>query len=252
ISLFIDELGPIKNLSVRTNLVSLEMPENKKFMDRLKEKNVAIIGSLPSPVKEVTDSQRGKGVFEKTISVLKQLNKRGYGSELKLHLVYNPSDGCLPSDTVQLERDYRDALKKDHGIEFNDFFSMVNVPVSRFKKQLQKEGILEEYLGELRDNMNKSNLDKIMCRNIISVDFEGHVYDCDFNLAMGRRIIPYENEKFWDIDFSSFNPQIIFSNYCYACTVSSGSSCHGELSGGKCGCNSSEDSEEQALHSGCC
>ncbi|MDY6933930.1 MAG: arsenosugar biosynthesis radical SAM protein ArsS [Spirochaetota bacterium] len=226
---FIKELSDKKNISVRTNLVSLNIPDYSNMLTLFKEHNVTIIGSLPSVFEKTTDSQRGKNVFKKSIQILKKLNNQGYGNGFKLDLVYNPVGDYLPPDSKTLEADYRELLKEVQGIKFNELIAMVNVPINKFRKFLEKEGTRTHYEENLLSNYNHATLDKIMCRNLLSVDYEGYIYDCDFNLACGKRIKGFERAKFWDIDFTNFIPEISFDNYCYACTVNTGSSCHGAL-----------------------
>jgi len=222
---FIEELHEISQLSVRSNLVALGMPANIDLLDVFKKYNIRIIGSLPSPFEESTDSQRGNGIFKKSLKVLRIIKEM----DLEVDLVYNPTGSYLVDDTLELEKKYRSILKKNYNIEFNDFVSMVNVPVKRYHEFLVHEGTLEEYYDLLKSNYNPATVDRIMCRTLLSVDFQGNVYDCDFNLACGKQIKGYESRKFWDIDFTSFKPEITFADYCYACTVNQGSSCQGVL-----------------------
>jgi len=228
---FIEKLSNSKKVAVRTNLVSLDIPEHKNILDLFKAHNVAIIGSLPSVFEKTTDSQRGKNVFKNSIKVLEKLNSIGYGSGngLKLDLVYNPAGDFLPPDNSLLEKDYRDLLMESKNIRFNDLITIVNVPIKRYRYYLENKGKLLKYEDVLRNNHNPATIDKLMCHSILSVDYEGFVYDCDFNLATGTRIKDFENSRFWEIDFSNFKPEISFDNYCYACTVNTGSSCHGTL-----------------------
>ncbi|MDY6844951.1 MAG: DUF3641 domain-containing protein, partial [Thermodesulfobacteriota bacterium] len=209
----------------------LGLPGNHDLIELMCTHAVTLIGSLPSPFQSATDSQRGKGVFEASIKVLQQLNHKGYGDGigLKLNLVYNPTGDFLPPECGQLEYDYRGILKDAFGIQFNSFIPIVNVPIKRFRKFLEKEGTLSQYEHELFTQFNSATIEKIMCRYLISVDNKGYVYDCDFNLATGTRIKGYENVRFWDINFDVFEPEISFDKYCYACTVNQGSSCHGTL-----------------------
>jgi radical SAM/Cys-rich protein len=226
---FIEELSDTKDVVVRTNLVSLDMPEYSDLLNLFKKYNVSLIGSLPSLFEQTTDSQRGKGVFKRSINVLQQLNREGYGNGLKLDLVYNPTGDYLPPENTQLEQDYREMLWDSFGVVFNNLFTIVNVPINRFRKLLENKGTLLQYERELKEQYNPETLDKIMCRYLLSVDYKGYVYDCDFNLGTDLRINGYNNARFWEIDFDKFNPDIIFTNYCYACTVNRGSSCHGAL-----------------------
>jgi len=213
---FIEELSDIKDIVVRTNLLSMGMPEYKDLISLFKKYNIALVGSLPSPFQKATDSQRGRGVFEKSIRILKRLNREGFGSNgFKLDLVYNPAGDYLPPDNVQLERDYRSMLRDSYGILFNNFIPIVNIPIKRFRKYLEEQSALAQYEQELRDRYNPANLDRIMCRSLLSVDYNGYVYDCDFNLAAGTRIKKYENTRLWEIDLEDFNPEILFAGYCY-------------------------------------
>jgi radical SAM/Cys-rich protein len=227
---FIEELSGIKDIVVRTNLLPMGMPEYKDLISLFKKYKIALVGSLPSPFQKATDSQRGRGVFEKSIRILKQLNREGFGSNgFKLDLVYNPAGDYLPPDNVQLERDYRSMLQDSYGILFNNFIPIVNIPIKRFRKYLEEQSALAQYEKELRDRYNPANLDRIMCRSLLSVDYNGYVYDCDFNLAAGTRIKKYKSTRLWEIDLDDFKPEILFAGYCYACTVNDGSSCHGSL-----------------------
>jgi arsenite methyltransferase len=229
--MFIESLAARgKKISVRTSLTILDMPEYAQYVEIYKKYGIKLIASLPSAFEDQTDAQRGKGVFRKSINVLKRLNNAGYGTDgLKLDLVYNAVGDYLPPEQAQLEREYKQILKERYGIVFNNLLTIVNTPINRFKLHLIRQGRLEEYMKELVDNFNRDTVEHVMCRRIISVDYQGHVYDCDFNLALGIRIQGYEDKKFWDIDFSDFSPKITCDEHCYACTVNRGSSCQGAL-----------------------
>lgn len=227
--MFIEELTKkgIKT-SVRTNLTVLDMPEYSDLISLYKECKVKVIASLPGYFKDVTDRQRGKGVFERSIAVLKKLNKAGYGTEgLELDLVYNPSGDYLPHN--QLENDYRQILGKEHGIVFNKLITIANSPIGGFKRYLINNNKYEDYLRILVNNFNSETLNHIMCRSLLSVNYLGYVYDCDFNLALDVKIKDFENTKFWEINFNNFNPEISCGEHCYACTAARGSSCQGAL-----------------------
>lgn len=219
-----------KTITVRTSLTVLDLPQYSFFIDLYKKHNVNLIASLPSVFEDLTDRQRGNGVFQKSIKVLKKLNDIGYGSEnLKLDLVYNPVEDHLPPEQLQLEREFKTLLKDMHDISFNNLITIVNSPIKRFKSHLEKRNKFDNYMRLLVNNFNPETLEKIMCRNLISVDYQGYMYDCDFNLALGLRIKEYEDTKFWEVDFDKFNPKISCDAHCYACTVNMGSSCHGAL-----------------------
>jgi radical SAM/Cys-rich protein len=231
LKMFIEELSQNgKKISVRTSLTVLDLPEYASFIDFYRKHGVNIIASLPSVFEDLTDKQRGSGVFRTSIKVLKKLTESGYGSgTLKLDLVYNPVEDHLPPEQSQLEREYKALLKDMYDITFNNLITIVNSPIKRFKNHLEKQNRLDHYMRLLVNNFNPETIGKIMCRNLISVDYQGYMYDCDFNLALGLRIKGYENKKFWEIDFDHFNPNIACDAHCYACTVNMGSSCHGAL-----------------------
>lgn len=229
--LFIRELNRHgKTVTVRTGLTVLDLPEYAGLTDLYRKHNVRLIASLPAVFEDQTDSQRGAGVFRTSIRVLKKLNELGYGRNgLELDLVYNASGDYLPPEQAKLEQDYKRVLGGRYGIVFNRLYTLVNTPINRFRQYLIREGRLEDYLRELRENFNPDTLDRVMCRRLISVDFRGHVYDCDFNLALGTRIKGYEDARFWEIDFADFSAGITCAEHCYACTVNRGSSCRGAL-----------------------
>ncbi len=228
---FIKELSLAdKKLVVRTSLTVLEDPNYKHFLELYKKYKVKIIASLPSVFEDATAKQRGEGVYDATIDILKSLNDMGYSKgELKLDLVYNPVGTYLPAPQSQLENEYKTILKDKFGIEFNSLATIVNMPIKRFKYDLKKQGLLEDYMGTLKSNYNESTLKNVMCKRVLALDYQGFIYDCDFNMALEKRVKGYEDTPFWDIDFENFSPAITFDSHCYACTVNSGSSCHGEV-----------------------
>lgn len=213
-----------KKVTVRTNLTILEHPVYSFYTDLYKNHRVHVVASLPSIFEEVTDRQRGKGVFDSSIRVLKKLNEMGYGTNgLLLDLVYNPVGDELPPEQTQLEKKYKDLLKEHYGISFSRLIPLVNCPVTRFKNFLTRKGKYDQYIELLKRNYNPKTIDSMMCRNLISIDDKGHLYDCDFNLALRMRIKGYENKIFWEIDLNHFGPEIALREHCYACTVNQGS-----------------------------
>ena len=213
-----------KKVTVRTNLTILEHPDYSFYTDLYKNHRVHVVASLPSIFEEVTDRQRGKGVFDSSIRVLKKLNEMGYGTNgLLLDLVYNPVGDELPPEQTQLEKKYKDLLKEHYGISFSRLIPLVNCPVTRFKNFLTRKGKYDQYIELLKRNYNPKTIDSMMCRNLISIDDKGHLYDCDFNLALRMRIKGYENKIFWEIDLNHFGPEIALREHCYACTVNQGS-----------------------------
>jgi len=219
-----------KNLVVRTSLTILDDENYSHFLELYKKYNVKVVASLPSVFEDGTTTQRGSGVYDATINLLKKLNSMGYAKgDLKLDLVYNPVGTYLPEPQEQLEADYKTILKDKFNISFNSLSSIVNMPIKRFKLDLKKHNLLDTYMKMLKDNYNENTLENIMCRRVLSIDYAGHIYDCDFNLALEIPIKGYEKIFFWDIDFNNFKPKISFKSHCYACTVNCGSSCYGEV-----------------------
>lgn len=213
-----------KKLTVRTNLTILELQDYSFYPDLYKKYRIHVVASLPSIFEDVTDRQRGKGVFHSSIRILKKLNEMGYGTNgLLLDLVYNPAGDHLPPEQTQLEKEYKELLKKHYGIFFSHLILLANCPVTRFKDFLTREGRYHQYMELLKKNFNSRTLDLMTCRNLISVDDKGLLYDCDFNLAIGKGIKGYEGVKFWDVDFYHFQPEITLGEHCYACTVNQGS-----------------------------
>jgi radical SAM/Cys-rich protein len=218
-----------KKITVRSNLTVLEDPRYSHFLDLYTKYNVKIIASLPDIDRLMTDKQRGNGTFESTIRVLKKLNDMGYGtSQLHLDLVSNPPGDSLPAPG-EMEKYYRLQLLQKHNVSFNNFIAITNNPIKRFKKQLEKSGRLKQYMELLEKKYNPDTIANLMCRSLVSVDYQGYVYDCDFSLAEGNRIAGYENRKLWEIDFSDFQPNVTWFEYCHACTAAQGSGCYGAL-----------------------
>jgi radical SAM/Cys-rich protein len=213
-----------KQLTVRTNLTILELPDYSFYSDLYRRHRVHIVASLPSIFQEVTDRQRGKGVFHASVKILKKLNEMGYGTNgLLLDLVYNPAEDNLPPEQIPLEKEYKELLREHYGISFSRLIPLVNCPVTRFKNFLIRHGKYNHYMELLKRNYNPKTLDSVMCRNLISIDDQGHLYDCDFNLAVGRNIKGHGNNKLWEIELDHFAPEIALGEHCYACTVNQGS-----------------------------
>jgi len=229
--LFIDTLSSYQiRLVVRSNLTVLLEEPYSKYIDLFSQKGVELMGSLPSCIKDASDRQRGRGSFDRTIKAIKVLNQRGYGKgSLPLDLVYNPEGDYLPSQTGQMEEVYRKTLRENFDVHFDRLIGIANAPIGRFKRWLKKEGRFDHYMRLLVNNFNYETLNRLMCLDLISIDYSGYVYDCDFNLAVGKRIKGYEEMRFWDIDFSDFHPEVNCDEHCYACTACMGSSCQGAL-----------------------
>jgi len=214
---------------VRTNLTVLRLPEYRHLAELFRHHRVELAASLPAVVRDKTDRQRGRGTFDESLEALRELNELGYGSKLPLDLVYNPDGPYLPPSPLELEREYRRVLASSYGIRFSRLITMVNAPIRRFRSQLKRRGQLEGYLSLLEEQFNPATVEGLMCRRLLTVDYAGHVYDCDFNLALGVRIAGYEDRRFWEIDFDRFDPPVAVGPHCFACTADCGSSCHGAL-----------------------
>lgn len=230
---FVEELSKRgKQVIVRCNLtIILANPKYNDLPEFFKKHRVEVVSSLPSFTQSRTDAQRGDGVFDKSIKALQMLNKVGYGkgeSNLNLHLVYNPTGAYLPADQVSLEQDYKRKLKEDFDIEFNDLYAITNVPVSRFLDYLLRTDMYEEYLEELVNAFNPSAAEGVMCRNTISVGWDGYLYDCDFNQMLDLKVAT-ERSHIKDFDAKALEERsIIINQHCYACTAGAGSSCGGQ------------------------
>jgi radical SAM/Cys-rich protein len=198
----------------------------------LKENGVQIVASLPCYKEDNVDAQRGKGVFDKSIAALEKLNSLGYGKEGSgriLNLVYNPVGEHLPPAQAKLEADYHAHLKDAFGIVFNQLFTITNMPIKRYAHMLKREGKIEEYMQLLIDNFNPQAAAGVMCTELVSVGWDGQVYDCDFN-QMLEIPLNWEPRNLWDIDrFSNIDSGIAVASHCFGCTAGAGSSCGGAL-----------------------
>lgn len=233
---FVEELSKLeKKIIVRCNLTIIVA--NKKYNDLpefFKKHKIEVVSSLPYFTASKTDSQRGDGVFEKSIKALTMLNDAGYGkigSELKLNLVYNPSGAFLPSDQMALEKEFKEKLKNLYNIDFNNLYAITNLPVSRFLEYLVRSGNYEGYMEKLVNAYNPLAAENVMCRNTISISWDGFIYDCDFNQMLEMKIdIEKSRQHLSNFDIDSINKRNIRINqHCYGCTAGSGSSCSGNL-----------------------
>ena len=230
---FVSELGKRKkHIIVRCNLTIILA--NKKYHDLpqfFKENGVEVVSSLPHYTSLRTDSQRGEGVFEKSIKALQMLNEVGYGqpdSELILNLVYNPTGAILPGDQQGLENDFKGRLRKDFSIEFNHLFVITNIPISRYLDYLSASGNLEGYMNKLVDAFNPSAAEGVMCRNTISISWDGFLYDCDFNQMLDLKV-DAKGKHISEYNLLELNQRnILVDDHCYGCTAGSGSSCGGQ------------------------
>jgi radical SAM/Cys-rich protein len=220
----------------RCNLTILQQPGMESLAEFLAENKVEVVASLPCYLEENVDKQRGKGVFSASIAGLQQLNSLGYGrpdSDLKLSLVYNPVGPYLPPDQAQLETDYKKLLSENYDIEFNHLLTITNMPIQRFGSALLSKGEFDSYMNVLKDAYQDHNLENVMCRNLISVDWQGYLYDCDFNQMLKLPITSTKNRKLHIRELLNENligHPVIVKDHCYACTAGQGSSCGGALS----------------------
>jgi radical SAM/Cys-rich protein len=231
---FIGEVAKLdRRLLVRSNILILQEPAYRHYLDLYTDHRVEVVTSLPDYRMHGTDRQRGKGVFEGVIAVMKELNARGYGqpgSDLVLDLVYNPVGAYLPGCQDALAHEYKQRLADQHGIQFNHLFCLTNCPVGRYLEFLVRSDNYEDYMTELINAFNFSAVDNVMCRSTVSVAWDGKLYDCDFNQMLA---MPVNHGAPDNVDIFNFDQlksrQIVTANHCYACTAGAGSSCQGAL-----------------------
>lgn len=230
---FVDEIvGMGRHVMVRCNLTILTV--NAKYRELpsfYRDRGVEIVSSLPYYAASHTDRQRGDGVFDRSIEALKRLNEVGYGDPttgLKLNLVYNPNGAFLPASQSQLERDFKKQLFEKHGIVFNQLFCITNMPISRFLEFLIISGNYEAYMEKLVNAFNPSAAFGVMCRNLISVGWDGYIYDCDFNQMLGLKVKVPSSYHVRDFDLQQLlDREIVVNRHCFGCTAGAGSSCGG-------------------------
>ena len=228
-----------RNLGVhvmdRCNLTILQQPGQQDLPEFLAANRVEVVASLPCYLEENVDAQRGKGVFEASIRALRTLNAIGYGrpeSGLVLNLVYNPQGATLPPAQDGLELDYRRLLGERYGVRFNHLFVLTNMPIQRFGSMLITRGQFENYMNLLKSAYRPENLDAVMCRNLLSVDWRGYVYDCDFNQMLGLPLAWHGRPAthLRDLIGAGIDGHpIAVRDHCYGCTAGQGSSCGGAL-----------------------
>jgi len=219
----------------RCNLTILEEPGQEGLAEFLAHQRVEVIASLPCYLEENVDRQRGRGVFERSLRGIARLNALGYGAErsgLELNLVYNPQGPSLPPAQDQLESEYKRILAERHGVRFNRLYTLANMPIQRFGSTLVSKGRFDEYMALLRGAHREENLGAVMCRSLISVDWQGRVYDCDFNQMLDLPLVVEGRARLQLSDLIGRdlegNP-ITVRDHCYGCTAGQGSSCGGAL-----------------------
>ena len=221
-----------RHVMVRCNLTVVYEPGQEDLIDFYRENRVELICSLPCYLEENVNTQRGDGVFEKSIRALRDLNEAGFGppGELELNLVYNPVDDNLPPPQEALEADYKRELLKRYGIRFHHLYTITNMPITRFASYLKVHGKLDSYMTTLREAYNPGTLPDLMCRNLISVGWDGVLYDCDFNQMLDMSLGNGTPLKLWDIAPAELlGREILLGDHCYGCTAGAGSSCGGSL-----------------------
>lgn len=219
----------------RCNLTVLHEPGQGATAAFLADNQVEIVASLPCYLKDNVDAQRGDGTFVTSIEVLRELNELGYGIEqtgLHLTLVYNPQGPTLPPAQQALEQDYRQHLADEFGLRFNQLLTITNMPIQRFGSTLVSKGQFQDYMTLLRDNYREENLGGLMCRSLISIDWQGYIYDCDFNQMLGLHAKTTGKAKLHISDLPGADldgNEIMIADHCYGCTAGQGSSCGGAL-----------------------
>ncbi len=212
-------------LMIRSNLSALDGRKRDEWMDLLKDHRAVIVASFPSLNEAQADSQRGKGIFQVSIDALRKLNAVGYGHEgtgLELDFVSNPTGAFLPTAQGQMEKRFREVLKKKWGIVFNHLYAFANVPLGRFRQWLLQSGNLESYLQRLASSFNPCAVEGLMCRTLVSVSWDGYFYDCDFNLA---RDLPLGGRR-THVSHMEGPPEpgspVAVGDHCYTCTAGAG------------------------------
>jgi radical SAM/Cys-rich protein len=227
----------------RCNPTILGEPGYEDTAEFLAGHQVVVVASLPCYSEQNVDKQRGKGVFRESILGLLKLNELGYGkpdSGLILDLVYNPDDAVLPPSQDELKEDYKKQLRENHGIEFNDLYVLANMPISRFGARLIAKDQYVSYMSLLRNSFQQSNLNSVMCRNLISVNYQGYLFDCDFNQMLDLPMKALDKPRPHLQDLVAMDPAdadfsegcIAVGDHCYGCTAGQGSSCGGALAAG--------------------
>lgn len=232
---FVEEISKRNvKIIVRSNLTILTFHEDYAYLPEFfKKHKIEVIASMPCYTLENVDKQRGEGVFDASIKGLQLLNSLGYGlvSDLNLHLVYNPGGPSLPGSQEGLEKDYKKMLKDKFEIHFNSLYTITNMPISRFLNDLKSQNKVEHYMHLLVDNFNLAAVENLMCRNTISVRWDGTIFDCDFNQMLHLPISEKTSNHIQNFNTEKLlNRNIVLKNHCYGCTAGAGSSCQGAIS----------------------
>lgn len=221
-----------QRLMFRANLTALDRDDCRHLLERLRKHRVVIVASLPASNPSQADAQRGPGVFAKSLATLKRLNQMGYGqpdSGLELNLVSNPAGAFLPPNQEGARRKFQRDLQDKHGIVFNQLFTLTNVPLGRFRLWLEQTDNYQNYLSKLEQGFNPGAVDGVMCRYQVSVNWNGHLFDCDFNLAAGLPL----GDRLSHVRDMAGPPEpgstIAVSDHCYTCTAGAGFTCGGAI-----------------------
>lgn len=231
---FVEELFRLKKkIMVRCNLtIILSNPKYHDLPEFFKQYQIEVISSLPHFVASRTDAQRGEGVFDKSIRALQMLNSVGYGknNNLPLHLVHNPAGAFLPTSQHTIEKEFKRKLKREYNIDFNNLYIITNLPISRFLEYLLRSSNYESYMQKLIDAFNPEAARNVMCRNTISIGWDGYLYDCDFNQMLDLKVKDTSVQHISQFDIDRLNNrEIVINQHCYGCTAGAGSSCGGEV-----------------------
>lgn len=221
------------HVMVRHNLTVQFSPGQSDLPEFFAEHQAEVIASLPYFLAEQTDAQRGRGVFERSLEAMRRLNERGYGVEgsgLTLNLVYNPAGAFLPPEQASIERDFRRELEARYGLTFNHLYTIANMPISRFLDYLRRSGNYERYMQKLIASFNPATIEGLMCRTLLSVGWDGKLYDCDFNQMLDLPLTETLPVHIAELDVSSLaNRLIAIGPHCFGCTAGAGSSCGGAV-----------------------
>ncbi len=221
------------HLLVRCNLTILLEPNHEHLPEFFRDHRVELVCSLPYFQEDPVDRLRGPGVFRQSLEALRRLNRVGYGREdshLALHLMYNPAGAYLPPEQGPLEDRFQQELKQRYDIDFNRLYTLLNMPIGRFKEYLEKSSNYERYMGKLAAGFNPATVTGLMCRNLISVSWEGRLFDCYFNQALNLPLAEGLPQTIWDFDLPVLARRPLnLGDHCYGCTAAAGSSCGGCL-----------------------
>ena len=227
----LDQVGA--HILTRCNLTILLEPGKEHLPDFYREHRVELVCSLPYYQADLVDRLRGAGVFQKSLEALRRLNRAGYGesdSDLKLHLMYNPAGAYLPPAQGELEELFRRELAGRYDIRFHQLYTLLNMPIGRFKEFLEKSRNYERYMGKLVSGFNPATVSGLMCRSLLSIAWNGRLYDCDFNQALNLPLREGLPQTIWEFDLPALATRPIrLGDHCYGCTSGGGSSCGGRL-----------------------